>query len=462
MSAASHAVSVPTLADIEQRRSELLKLALQSADTVFEDDEYFDDAEDFEQQPSMPEEPPTLREPALHGLAGEVVRALAPHSEADPAALLLQFLAAFGNLIGSNPHALVGSTRHALNLFVILVGETSKARKGTSWRQVAELFAEADPAWARQRVTTIRPTPANILESLRDREPTRESARESANDRRLFLLAEEFASVLPLLSRQSGQLSALLRCAWDGSDLTAHDGHHVVRAIAPHISLVGHISQFELVQRFSNDQCHNGFANRCLWVSARRSQSLPEGGSVPPDQSAALVRELTRITHWVNSQPQLIFRRTEEARALWNDCYPALSQSRADAYGAATSRAEAQVLRLSALYAALDASPIVETCHLHAALAVWDYCQASARLFFDGAPLDPTAHRINDAMSKHPEGLSKTQLRALFHGHITVERIDRALEELASLGLVACQTKAGGRGRPATQWAAIKAAQPGN
>jgi hypothetical protein len=421
---------------------------------MFEDDEYLDDAEDFGQQQSEPEEPPTLREPALHGLAGEAVRALAPHSEADPAALLLQFLAAFGNLVGSAPHALVGSTRHALNLFVILVGETSKARKGTSWRQIAELFAEADPDWTRQRVTTIRPTPANILESFRDREP--------AADRRLFLLAEEFASVLQLLGRQSGQLSALLRCAWDGSDLSAHDGHHVVRAIAPHISLVGHITQSELVQRMGSDECHNGFANRCLWVSVRRSQSLPEGGSVPPDQSAALVGELIRVVHWVNSQPQLIFRRTEDARALWNDCYPALSQTRADVYGAATSRAEAQVLRLSALFAALDASPLVETCHLESALAVWDYCQASARLFFDGAPLDPTARRINDAIAKNPEGLSKTQLRALFHGHITVERIDRALEELATLGLVGRQTNAGGRGCPATQWAATKGAQPGN
>jgi hypothetical protein len=78
---------------------------------------------------------PQLHEAALHGLPGRIVRLLAPHTEAHPAAILLQLLASFGNLIGPGPHCMVESTRHALNLFVILVGDSSKARKGTSHTQ---------------------------------------------------------------------------------------------------------------------------------------------------------------------------------------------------------------------------------------------------------------------------------------------------------------------------------------
>jgi hypothetical protein len=92
----------------------------------------------------------------------------------------------------------------------------------------------------------------------------------------------------------------------------------------------------------------------------------------------------------------------------------ALSQGREDAYGAATSRAEAQVLRLSAIYAALDRSPIIDACHLEAALAVWDYCHASARLLFDTAPIDPTAQRISQALDVTPVGLSRVQIRVSF------------------------------------------------
>ncbi len=131
------------------------------------------------------------------------------------------------------------------------------------------------------------------------------------------------------------------------------------------------------------------------------------------------------------------------------DRYPALSQGRQDAYGAATSRAEAQVLRLSALYAALDCSGQVEASHLHAALAVWDYCQASARLFFNDAPIDPTARRISEAITAAaPEGLSKDQIRGLFHGHVSKERIDLALQQLQTLGVIGCPPPARARTRP--------------
>ena len=95
---------------------------------------------------------------ALYGLAGEAVRTLAPHSEAQPEAILLQLLAAFGNIIGPGPHCMVGATRHTLNLFVVLVGESSKARKGTSWNQISRLFAEVDRAWTENRVTSARLT----------------------------------------------------------------------------------------------------------------------------------------------------------------------------------------------------------------------------------------------------------------------------------------------------------------
>jgi hypothetical protein len=390
--------------------------------------------------------PPTLDDPALYGLAGRIIRSLAPHSEADPVALLLQFLAAFGNLAGPAPHSLVGSTRHGLNLFVVLVGESSKARKGTSWRQIATLFAEVDQLWNTRRVATNRPTAVTILQALQDQP--------SPTDRRLFLLSEEFASILPLLARETGQLSPLLRCAWDGGDLSVQHGTHLIHATAPHISLVGHVTQGELLRYIGRTETHSGFANRCLWTSVHRSQSLPNGGAVPPQELSALASDLRRALDWIHTQSNLVFRRSPAAQELWNDCYPRLSHGRPDVYGAATSRAEAQVLRLSALYAALDCSPVVELCHLHAALAVWDYCRSSARLFFDTTPIDPTASRITQALDVNPQGLSQTQIRGIFHHHISKERIELALEQLTSLGLIYNET-ARGRGRSSIVWAKV-------
>ena len=142
------------------------------------------------------------------------------------------------------------------------------------------------------------------------------------------------------------------------------------------------------------------------------------------------------------------------------DRYPALSQGRPDTYGAATSRAEAQVLRLSALYAALDCSAQVEVSHLRAALAVWDYCQASACRFFDGAPIDPTSRRISEALSAAPGGLTKLQIIGIFCGHVSKERIDLALQQLSTLGIIGSrQPPATGRGRPSTVWTPVGGAK---
>ena len=91
--------------------------------------------------------PDPLEEEAYYGLAGEVVRTIEPHSEADPAALLVQFLVAFGNAVGRGPHFQVEADKHATNIFALVVGETSKARKGTSLGHILRLFNLADPEW---------------------------------------------------------------------------------------------------------------------------------------------------------------------------------------------------------------------------------------------------------------------------------------------------------------------------
>ncbi len=96
--------------------------------------------------------PDPLPTEALHGLAGDVVRTMEPHSESDPAALLLQTLAAFGNLVGREPHFMAESDWHGTNLFVVLVGATSKGRKGSSWSRVKTLVEAVDPEWIKARL----------------------------------------------------------------------------------------------------------------------------------------------------------------------------------------------------------------------------------------------------------------------------------------------------------------------
>ncbi len=92
--------------------------------------------------------PAPLDESALHGLAGRFVRTIEPHSEADPVALLAQFLVAFGSAVGRAPHFVAEADRHGVNLGAVFVGETAKGRKGTSWGHARKVIMEADPDWS--------------------------------------------------------------------------------------------------------------------------------------------------------------------------------------------------------------------------------------------------------------------------------------------------------------------------
>jgi hypothetical protein len=56
------------------------------------------------------------------GLAGDIVRRIAPHTEADPVALLIQILAVFGNVIGRRAYTIADGALHALNIFAVACG----------------------------------------------------------------------------------------------------------------------------------------------------------------------------------------------------------------------------------------------------------------------------------------------------------------------------------------------------
>ena len=74
------------------------------------------------------------------------MRQLVPFTESDPVAILVEFLTAFGNLVGAGPHLWLGG-KHPARLFICLVGETSLARKSGGWNVVRELLREVDSAW---------------------------------------------------------------------------------------------------------------------------------------------------------------------------------------------------------------------------------------------------------------------------------------------------------------------------
>jgi hypothetical protein len=184
-------------------------------------------------------DPPAV--PAFHGLAGDFVRAIDPYSEADPAAILLQFLTAFGSVVGSSPRFMVGATPHHLNEFVLIVGRTAKSRKGTSLGEVRAALAAVDDGWARSRVLPGLSSGEGVIYHVRDehwgrnKKGEQELIDEGVTDKRLLVLEAEFASALRVMQREGNTLSPVLRCAWDAlplGTLTKNSPQRAARKLA--------------------------------------------------------------------------------------------------------------------------------------------------------------------------------------------------------------------------------------
>src|SRR5262249_4106217 len=94
---------------------------------------------------------PTMAEAAYYGVAGDIVNTIKPHTEADPVAVLIQLLTCAGNIIGNCPYYQIEGTRHHANLFSILVGRSSKARKGAALDRISSIIRVADDRWYSER-----------------------------------------------------------------------------------------------------------------------------------------------------------------------------------------------------------------------------------------------------------------------------------------------------------------------
>lgn len=305
--------------------------------------------------------PEPLSEVAFHSLAGDIVRRIEPHTEADSAALLIHILTMFGNAVGRNPHAMADGARHGTNIYCVNVGKTSKSRKGTAKAHIQRIVTRVDETWAKESITSGLNSGEGLIYTVRDPVSKRVKQKggsyaetivdDGAKDKRALFIESELASTLRVMTRDGNTLSAVMRDAWDGSVLRTAIKNSPNVATGAHISIIGHVTRDEVRRELNATEQANGFANRFLWLAVRRSKCLPEGGDIESENLNDLVTRLHNAIEFARNAGEIT--RSEGARELWRICYPALSEGKPGLLGAITARAEAQVLRLSCNYALL-------------------------------------------------------------------------------------------------------------
>jgi hypothetical protein len=411
-------------------------------------------------------EPVPLGDAAYHGIAGDLLRLFEHLTEGHPAAILVQFLIAFGNVIGRNCYFTVGTVRHYPVLFGVVVGKTARARKGTSLDPVRHLLSIADPEYWLTRKRSGVSSGEGVIYAVRD--PVEEDVVDKktkeaiptitdsgVKDKRLLLIESEFAKLLNMTARDGNILSAVLRDAWDFGDLATLTKHSPMTATGAHISLIGHVTIEELLKKLSDTEVSNGLANRFLWVYAYRTKLIPIPQQPDEDILCDIVSRLKSAISSASTERQIRF--TEDARAAWCRIYTHLEDDSPGMVGNVTTRSSPIVIRLALVFALLDEANAINIQHLRAALAVWQYCEDSASFIFGRSSSDPVADEILKSLLLSADGLTRTDISALFSRNHPQARILHALTTLELNGKVTKQKSQDKRaGRPVERWFAVR------
>jgi len=413
--------------------------------------------------------------PQAHlGVIAELLRAVEPLTEADPNAVLVQLLAALGNLLGNGPHLVIGEKRHALRLWPLVVGSTSSGKKGTGSSVVFSLLDDVDVSWQECRRSGIASGEA-IVHHVRDdtvrlrrvRQPDGGSLESQevlggVADKRLLVLEEEFSRVLRLARKEGTTLSATLREAWDHDVLMTTSKTSTEKATGAHVTVIGHITPEELRRELSSVEISNGFANRFLFVCSRRSKHLSLPARLDVTLRTRLVEALRAVRdHWRERGATAAIELGAEARGDWAILKPEIEAEadRADdaglALGKVITRGAPYVLRLAATYAALDRSSEITSDHLRAAQEVWRYSVDSARVIFGDGQAHPDARRVLEALAEEAgRRLKRSEVHELLGNRRSAADITRLRDALIASGKIAAyrETSNPDRGRAAEWW----------
>jgi len=386
---------------------------------------------------------PELAREACYGLCGRIVRQILPQSEADAPALLFSLLAYVGCMVGRGAHFKVEGDSHYLKNFAVLVGKTSKGRKGTSQGRIDELMFQVNPGFMKENTASGLSSGEGLIENVRDaRYKDDEVIDAGVNDKRLLVTESEFASPLTLMRREGNILSMVLRNGWDDKVLRTLTRNNPLKSTGSHIAIMGHITQRELRKHLTEEKLGSGIANRFLFALVHRSKSLPHGGGANPVRPNEMSELRAAVTFGqVPRQFELSSEPEEEhglsAYELWEEVYSDLSEGEEGLFGAVTSRAEAHVRRLATLYAVLDESLEVRVDHLLAGLAVWQYAEDSARYIFGDLRGDVVADTIlQELRFRCEEGITKTEISNLFGRNHDARTVNASLKALLDDELV--------------------------
>ena len=461
----------------EPKTADEVRRAIGEAETKFEPDEVTETGEVVRDAPrqsrvyaedielALPAIQPFPEDPdpgAFAGLAGEAIESLEGLTSASRVGMLCSLLSAWGGLFGTR------TTFHGEQpsvLFTVLVGETGRARKGTTTSAVWTALSHAMTSGFMSV-----PISANRWDGLASGEAlvrTLSEAKGSDPGKPVFglIVEEEFERLLRRMRSSEGYQSTLdvyLRQAFDARMIQHLTAAKSVRVQPPYgVSILGNVTRETLRQNVSPDMARSGFANRFLWIPIQERDVAISGAAAWhfPEGIQNALRE-ARIA-WAGGAHIAI---ADDALDLLND-YAHHLRELVGLAGAMGARLHVIAARVALIHAAIDRSDVVHRGFVERAIALTEYARSGMTWAFRDDVGDEDANTLFAAvLGRFVDGLSTREAQAVVGRS---QRFMKARDLLIESGHIRLQTvtnrpqtddkpsQTSGGGRPQTRLYAI-------
>lgn len=358
---------------------------------------------------------PEARSEAFYGLPGEFALRNAEISEADPMAVQASLYAAWCSYIGPFPKLAHGASLHPIRPYLVVVGQTSKARKGTSWDDIEPVLERVDEEWFARRVRGGLSSAEAMMKLLNDPKPE-----DVDRDRRWCFVETEYSRLLKAANREHNLIAEDLMKAWDGKPLGNISLSSEFFASQYHFVILGHITIEVLKKELRELSAASGYANRFMLVGAKRDKLLSRPGRHSDEYLDNVASRLRQA--YVHANHAGTIELSAAGWEMWDDLYREIEgRERPSMVENLCARAPQQVLRMAAAAALMHHADAVEPEHLNFGLAWWDYVEATTLHIYGGSLGDPHADRLVQAVrevAQRGAGLSRRDIYKLFSGKV--------------------------------------------
>ncbi len=412
--------------------------------------------------------PPELDPLALHGILKEACDVSTRFSEASKVAVAANIISTFSAIVGRTAYQHIGDGTCHARPFFLLTGKTGKARKGTSEYTPKRIFDTVETMLGEDYTPAKRhegglSTGEGLGWTIRDDtlDEDGEVTEAGVKDKRLYISEAEFAGTMAAASREKNTLSATIRTAWDGKNISPLVKNAQWCATNPHIVITGHITSAELLDRMSDVDAQSGFMNRFVILHIVRPKLVPLPKRTPDadvQRIAALFAEAVIFARDNDHQGSdgVEMKLSPDAIKYWCGRYKALTKEDSGLAGVLLVRTEIYCRMFAMIFALLDKSATIEVDHIKAALAWIRYWRDSVRYIFQTLAAKAEASKMNDTAKSVYEFISsnskctRTELTNHFKNKLNSSEITQGLNYLmnAAPPLIKQEMKPRADGKP--------------